>query len=200
MNFSQLYDEVLLIVKRPDLSTRIESAIKAATLKMHHSDFFYKDLVEVPIIFSEVLPLQQFVPSEVLPLFRKAKYIRFWQGSATQGRPGPFLEHIQIEDSLDGYKTMKENVFYMAGQQLQIRTCPAVEHVLFGAYMHPVLAPVASYNSWIAKEYPYAIIYEAARTIFRSIGFSEQANEFAQLAAEVLAEIKISSVDDMPIT
>lgn len=199
MTFPELFSEVLLIVKRPDLTTRIESAIKAATLKMHHSDFYYKDLVEVPVQFTETSILQSFTPSEILPRFRKAKYIRFWQGGVN-GQPGPFLEHIQIENSLDSYNYMKENVFYMAGTQLQIRCSPAVQHILFGCYLHPQVAPIESYDSWVAREYPYAIIYDAARTIFRSIGYSEQANEFAGLASEILSEIKISSVDDMPIT
>lgn len=199
MTFAEIFVEVMLIVKRPDLVERVESAIRAATLKMHHSDFYYKDLVEAPIEFTETKALQSFVPSEVLPRFRKTKYIRFWQGGV-DGRPGPFLDHIQIENSLDSYNYMKENVFYMAGIQLQIRCCPAVQRVLFGCYLHPVVAPVANYESWIAREYPYAIIYEAARTVFRSIGYSEQANEFSGLAAEVLSEIKISSIDDMPLT
>ena len=199
MNFAQLHTEVLAIIKRPDLASRVESAIKAATLKMHQSDFFYKDLVEVPVQFTTPAYIQNFVPSEILPNFRKAKYIRLWQGGV-QGKPGPFLDHIQIENSIDSYNYIKDNVFYMAGTKLQIRTACGLQHVLFGAYVHPIVTPIESYSSWIAEEYPYAIIYEAVRTMFRSIGFSEQANEFAQLAAEVLSEIKLSSIDDMPVT
>lgn len=199
MNFAEIYNEVLGIVKRPDLQERIESAIRAATLKMHQSDFYYKDMIEVPIQFETEQCLQQFIPTDVLPQFRKAKYIRFWCGDVN-GAPGPFLEPIQIENSMDSYKYFRENVFYMAGANLQIRCNPAVKRVLFGAYVHPTIVPSTAYKSWIADEYPYAIIYEAARTVFRSIGFSEQANEHAQLAAEVLSEIRLSSVDDVPLT
>lgn len=199
MTFAQLVAEVLLIVKRPDLQSRIESAVRAATLKMHQADFFYKDLVEVPVQFDLARILQQFLPTEVVPNFRKAKYVRVWFGD-TDGTYGPFLDPIQIENSLDIYKCSKDNVFYMAGQLLQIRAVPAVYRVLFGAYKHPVVTPAESYSSWIADEYPYAIIYEAARTIFRSISFNEQANEYSQLAGEVLAEIRMSCVDDIPIT
>lgn len=199
MTFAQLVAEVLLIVKRPDLQTRIEGAVRAATLKMHHSDFFYKDIVEVPVQFDLARVLQQFLPTEVVPNFRKVKYIRVWQGDAL-GSYGPFLEPIQIENSVDIYKCSKSNVFYMAGQMLQIRAVPEVYRVLFGAYKHPTVTPAESYSSWIAEEYPYAIIYEAARTIFRSISFNEQASEYSQLAAEVLSEIKLSSVDDVPVT
>lgn len=199
MNFSELVSEVLLIVKRPDLQPRIESAVRAATLKMHQSDFFYPDLVEVPVQFTNADTLQNFLPTDIVPNFRKVKYIRMWQGDV-DGSPGRFLTPIQIENSLDGYGYMKENVFYMAGQLLQLRATDPIKRVLFGCYVHPIVTPVASYKSWIADNYPYAIIYEAARTVFRSISYQEQANEYAGLTAEILREIQISSVDDIPVT
>lgn len=199
MTFAEILAEVIGITKRPDLQDRTMSAIRAATLKMHQSDFFYKDLVEVPVQFTEAAYIQNFLPTDILPYFRKAKYIRFWQGDV-DGQPGPFLTPIQVENSNDSYGYIKTDVFYMAGQLLQIRTCDPCYRVLFGAYVNPVIAPIESYSSWIANEYPYAIIYEAVRTIFRSIGFTEQANEYAGLAGEVLAEIKLSCIDDIPVT
>lgn len=199
MTFAEILAEVLGITKRPDLQDRAISAIKAATLKLHQADFFYKDLVEVPVQFEKAQFLQNFLPTDVIPQFRKAKYIRFWQGDV-DGQPGPFLTPIQIENSNDLYGYIKTDVFYMAGQLLQIRTCEPCYRILFGAYKHPVITPADQYNSWIAVEYPYAIIYEAVRTIFRSIGFSEQANEYAGLAGEVLAEIKLACIDDIPVT
>lgn len=199
MNFSELYSEVLNIVKRPDLTDRINSAIRAATLKVHHSDFYYKDLVEKPVQFDEARFLQSFIPSSILPRYRKAKYIRFWRGDIN-GSPGKFFEPIQIENSMDSYDYIKTDVFYMAGQALQMRSSEACQRVLFGAYLHPLISPSTEYQSWIADEYPYAIIYEAARTIFRSIGFQEQAAEYDRLGLEVLSEIKLSCVDDLPLT
>ncbi|MNT03697.1 hypothetical protein D3C72_1382440 [compost metagenome] len=190
---------MLVIVKRPDLTDRVESQVRASTLKMHHSDFYYRDLVEVSVEFSEELFIQNFIPTEVVPKFRKVKYIRIWRGNA-DGMPGQFLTPIQIENSNDAYGYIKENVFYMAGQMLQVRTSTALKRILFGAYVHPTITPDNAYTSWIADEYPFAIIYEAARAIFRSIGFQEQANEYAQLAGEVLGEIKLSCVDDVPLT
>lgn len=199
MNFAELVAEVLVIVKRPDLQTRIEQSVRAATLKMHQSDFFYKDLYETAVQFERADVIQNFLPTEIYPNFRKVKYIRYWAGGI-DGAPLQFLTPIQIENALDAYKQIKDNVYYMAGQLLQVRTCPAVERVLFGAYLHPIITPAESYKSWIADEYPYAIIYEAARAIFRSIGFQEQAGEYATLMSEVLTEIKLSSVDDVPLT
>jgi hypothetical protein len=76
----------------------------------------------------------------------------------------------------------------------------ATYRVLFGCYLHPTLTPANLYNSWIAEEMPWAIIYEASRVLFKSIAFTEQANEFAQLVAEQVGELKLSYVDDIPVT
>lgn len=199
MNFQELYDEVITITKRPDLVARTEQAIRAATLKAHNSDFYYKDLIEVPVQFLNLFYLQSFVPTEIVPNFRKIKYIRLWAGDINGG-PSKFLTPIQIENSIDGYGCIKNDVFYMAGQLLQIRGALPLDKVLFGCYQNPIITPANLYSSWIAVEMPYVIVYEAARTIFKSISFTEQANEYSQLVGEQFQELKLSYVDDVPLT
>lgn len=199
MNFTELVNEVSIIVKRPDLVDRIQGAVRAATEKMHSLDFWYRDLVEVPVQFDREFYIQNFDPRQVIPRFRKAKYIRIWRGDITGG-PAEFLDPIQIEEAIDAYGYTKTNVFYMAGQLLQIRTTCSVLRVLFGAYKFPVTSPIESYESWIADDYPWAIVYEAARAIYRSISMDEAASQYERLTAEVVAEIKRSCIDDVPFT
>lgn len=199
MNFNEIVQEVITVTRRPDLTERIESAVKSATLKAHHSDFFYKDLYEQSVEFGQEYYIQNFLPTDIFPAFRKAKYIRFWHGDV-DGYPGHFLEPIQIENSIDDYGCIKADVFYMAGQLLQIRTSAPIKRCLFGAYLHPVITPVNAYCSWIANEYPWAIIYEAARVVFRGIGKDQEAAEMARLVAEEYQVLKLSNVDDVPLT
>lgn len=200
MNFTELCDEVKLLTRRPDLTERVESAVRAATLKAHHSDFYYKDIYEQSVEFAAELYIQNFQPTDIFPLFRKAKYIRLWSGDETTGYAGAFLKPIQIENALDGYNCIKTDVFYQAGQLLQIRgTCPILR-VLFGAYLHPTITPSAAYCSWIADEMPFAIIYEAARVIFKSIGNDRETAEMNTLAAEQYTLLRMSYIDDTPVT
>lgn len=199
MNFNELVAEVMLLTRRQDLQARTEQAVRAATLKAHHSDFFYKDLYEQSVEFGQEYYIQNFLPTDIFPNFRKVKYVRFWHGGV-DGAPGAFLEPIQIENSLDAYECIKTNVFYMAGQLLQIRTSAPIKRCLFGAYLHPQITPVNAYCSWIANEYPYAIIYEAARQIFKSIGLDAQTSEMTSLVAEAYLSLKMSNVDDVPLT
>lgn len=201
MTFDELVAEVITLTRRPDLVERTQQAVRAATLKAHHRDFFYKDLKEESIEFGQEFYIQNFLPTDIFPNFRKAKYIRFWIGDELpNGRPGPFMTPIGIENSIDLYNYDKTNVFYMAGELLQIRTCAPIKRCLFGAYLHPIITPVNKYCSWIAKEYPFAIIYEAARVIFKSIGMDQQTGEMTQLTAEEYRNLMISNVDEPPTT
>ena len=199
MTFAELVAEVVSITKRPDLIERIKANVRAATLKAHHSDFYYKDLFEVPVQFTEIFILQSFVPTDVSPRFRKAKYVRRWLGGA-DGHFGNFFTPIQIENSIDNYGCTKNEVYYMAGQALQMRGAMPIDKILFGCYQHPVVTPETAYDSWIATEMPYVIIYEAARVTFKSYSFTEAANEYSQLVAEQFSELKLSYVDDVPLT
>lgn len=200
MTFAEIVAEVALLTRRPDLTDRIESAVKAATLKAHQSDFFYKDLYEQSVQFVNPAYIQNFLPTDIFPLFRKAKYIRVWNGDDLTGYPGPFFQFIQVENSLDAYNNIKTNVFYQASQLLQCRGDLPIDKILFGAYVHPTITPAAAYCSWIATEMPWVIIYEACRVIFKSIGRDQEAAEMDRLTAEQYSLLKMSYIDDAPIT
>lgn len=199
MNFNELITEVKNLTRRPDLDERIQSAVRAATLKVHHRDFFYKDLYEQSVEFGVEYQIQNFQPTDIFPNFRKAKYIRLWVGDV-DGYAGKFLTPIHIENSVDAYNLDKVDVFYMAGQLLQIRTAAPIKRVLFGAYLHPTITPASAYCSWIANEYPFAIIYEAARSVFKSIGKDNESAEMNRLALEEAQILLISGVDEPPLT
>jgi hypothetical protein len=198
MTFEEMVAEVISLTRRPDLEAKIESAVKAATLKAHQSDYFFNDLTEVAIEFDQPRFIQNFRPRDVLPRYRHAKYIRIWRGGASSdARAFEFLEHIHVENAIDGYGYNKLNVFYFAGELLQMRVRQPVEHVLFGAYQHPNIT-TENFNSWIAEDYPYTIVYEAARSIFLSTSFQEQAAQMRTLVQEEYGILKLSNVDTPP--
>ena len=53
------------------------------------------------------------------------------------------------------------------------------------------------YSSWIAREFPYAVVYEAASEVFRATGRSEEAAEYRRLAAEQRQLILISNIQQV---
>ena len=196
MNFSDLVEEVKTITARPDLQSKAESAVSAATLKAHNSGFYYNDLVELAVQFDEPRRIQTFDPTDVSSYYRRVKYMRIWDGDV-DGEAREFLEHINTEAALDTYGYLRLNVFYMAGKFLQIRTYAELDKILFGFYRYPDITS-GGFSSWIADEMPWAIIWEAARTIFNQIGYQEQASQMQALVREQYSQLAFQAADVVP--
>lgn len=200
MNYNELVSEVLSIVKRPDQMPRIESAVRAATLKAHRQDYFFRDLKESGVTFTDAEYIQNFLPTQIFGArFRKIKYIRLWNYDISDaehyGRAGVFLDAIDIENAIDQYGYTKHNVYYMAGELVQIRCASALSHCIVGAYVNPLVATPETFDSWIAEQQPYAIVYEAARQLFNQIGKASDASTMTTAVAEEFAQLKLDSVN-----
>lgn len=191
MTFNELLAEVYLLTNRPDLTGITTSAVRSATLSLHSLDYYYRDLVEVGLVFTTPEYLQQIDYRVVLPSFRSLKYIRRTDSQGTA--LGDLFDVIVPEQVLDQYKYTKTNVCYVAGQIIQIRSSCPVQYILLGYYAHPNVNS-ATYSSWIAVDHPWAIVYKAAETVFKTIGDTEQFAAYTRLAAEKQAEIAISNI------
>lgn len=183
--FTSLINDVYTITKRSDLVAETSVAVRAATLKLHQMDFFPRDLSESKVNFSVADYYQTLAYATLFPQFRALSYLRKYEG----GAPTDTLAIIQPTDILDSYGISKENVAYMAGSVIQIRSHTQVGTVLIGYYKNPITAP-DTYDSWIGTNHPFAVINEAAATVFKMIGFDEQASTYRQLAAETALQVK----------
>jgi hypothetical protein len=186
-SLAALQAEVYKLTNRPDLINETEVAVKAATLKAHQSDFYSKDLFESGVIFDSAEYLQSLDYKALVPQYRALKYIR---KSDVSGLEGAFLEVISTEQVLDGYGVTREDVVYLGGLYLQIRSSTELQYILFGCYENPVIT-ASAFSSWIADEHPYAVIFDAVATVFKTIGFDEQAAIYKQMVAEQYAELKM---------
>jgi len=189
--FAEIVSEVKVITNRPDLDSEIKSAVKAATLKCHHTDYYPKDLFETGISWASPGFLQSLEYRTVIPRYRAFKFLRKYD--AIGNTPGTFFTLLTPEQIFDSYGIHRENVCYLAGEMLEIRSNTADTYMLFGCYLHPIITEI-DYSSWIANEYPYAIIYEAARTLFKQIGFNEQSAQMTQLVQEQFSELRNSNI------
>jgi hypothetical protein len=191
MTFTELCNEVYTLTNRPDLIAETKVAVKAATLKMHQSDYYYKDLYEFGVSFPTSEYVQSLEYKFVLPNWRALKYIRKTDvvGSDTDS----FLTVLTPEETVDSYGMNKNDICYVAGQVIQIRSSTQLQYIFVGCYTNPTLVE-ASYNSWIASDHPYAIVYDAVATIFKMTGFDEQATLMRQLVAEQIAELRLSNI------
>lgn len=191
MNFSELCAEVYTITGRPDRVAETESAVKAATLKAHQSDFYYKDLFESGIAFDSASFVQNLDYRSLLPRWRALKYLRKYD--ATSGTPGKELDLIVPENVLDGYSVQRQDICYVAGAYVQINSATQEQYYLLGCYLNPDITKTG-YTSWVALDHPYAIVFDAAATVFKAIGKDEETANYRQLVAEQIALLRGSNI------
>lgn len=190
MTLTELQDEVYLITNRPDLADRTLSAIRAVTLKLHQLDFFYKDLFETGVAFSVPSYLQQIEYRAILPRYRALKYIR--KSDASSSDTGAFLRLIVPEEVIDSYGQNHTDVCYVTGANIQIKSSTELQYVFLGVYLNPDIT-AAGFNSWLAVDHPYAIIYNAAAQIFKGIGKTEEFAAYTMLAREEQQAVIVSN-------
>jgi len=86
-SLSSLISDVYILTNRPDLVAETELAVKKATLKLHHVDFFKKDLFETGITWNPVAYIQSLEYKNIHPRWRKLDYLRKYEDSI----PGTFF-------------------------------------------------------------------------------------------------------------
>jgi hypothetical protein len=181
--FAELVSDVYTLTNRPDLVAETKLAVKAATLKAHQSDFYPKDLFETGITWSEPAYIQSIDYRALVPRWRAFKYLRKY----SNGMPGDFIKMLTPEQVLDSYGYQKADICYIAGEMLEIRSSTEDAYMIIACYVNPN-TDENNFSSWIALDHPYAISYEAARSIFKQIGFDEQASSIRQ---EVMEQYQI---------
>lgn len=194
MTFDELVEEVFILTNRRDLIADTNSAVKQATLKAHKTDFYSKDIFETGIQFPTLAFRQSLDYVSFASNFRTFKYMR--RAEDENDDIGTFIEIITIEETLDSYSNNRTDIAYVAGRVLEIRASVEFQFGLFGFYVLPIVREGA-YNSWVAEQFPFAIIYEAVRVIFRVIGNLEESNAVSQLVLEEYRELTISALTDV---
>jgi hypothetical protein len=191
MTYDELVSAVYTITGRPDRVGETSLAIYDATLKAHQSDFYYKDLFETGIIFDTIDYFQQIDYRSLFPTYRAIKYIRIYDN--VNLAPGNFLTLVPTEKVVDGYLIQRQDIYYVAGAEINIYFCQPQQTIIAGVWLNPV-AVQQNYSSWVALDHPFAIIYSAAATVFKAIGKDEEAAAYKTLVAEQYALLATSNI------
>lgn len=192
-DFNSIVADVYSLTNRADLVGETAIAVKSATLKLHASENFFKDLFEVPIQFDVPGYLQQFTYRTIAPKYRALKYIR--KLDSTGMTPLGFYNIITPEQIFDSYHIERLDVAYVAGDVINIKSSTSDTYALFGCYVYPTVDTPETYSSWIAIENPYAIVYEAAKAIATMLKNDIMASSFAETAAIFRAELIGSNIE-----
>ena len=190
MTLTELQQEVYTITNRPTLVAETLLAVRQATLALHQMDYWWKDLQETGISFTTSSYRQELDFRSILPLFRSLKYLR---KSDSTGAAGAFFDVVQPESVLDSYGADRTNVCYAAGTSIEIKSSTEFQYAILGYYANPNIT-VAAYNSWIALDHPYAIVFKAAEIVFKVIGKSEEFAAYKLLRDEEMQRLTVSNV------
>lgn len=196
MTYTELVEAVYSLTNRPEMVGETALAVQSATLKAHQSDFYTRDSVEKLLVLAEDSYIAQ-VDLSVLVRYRAMRWLRKWDPAGfdpnTQlqtGTAGEFIEPIEPEMVIDSYGYTKANRWYVAGNFLNIRSNTSIRQVLMSYYQAPKVAPVAQYSSWVADTVPFAIIFDAASTIFQLLGQNDQSRKYDTFVLEQLMMVR----------
>jgi hypothetical protein len=191
MTLTELRQAVYDLTNRPDLVSQTLLQIQKATLKCHHSDFYYKDLRESGLEFISEAYFQELDYKTLFPLWRALKYLRKYDAVALT--PGRFFSVIESDNILDSYSLERSDICYAAGSVIQIKSSTSFQYGIVGYYTEPNITE-SSYESWIALDHPFAIITEAAAVIFRTIGKTDENARYAEMAIDEINTLKLSNI------
>ena len=197
MTLTELITEVYGITNRPDRIQETLSGVRSATMKVHRLDYFPKDIYETGINFPTSDYTQQIDYRAIIPRFRAMKYLREFDATAfpSPGLAGKFFQMVAPETILDDYFAERKDIWYLAGDVIQVRSCTQFQYALLGCYLNPIVGITdETFSSWIATEFPWAIIHNAASHVFRAIGNAAESQAQMQLASMEMTELTNSNV------
>lgn len=190
MTLTELQQEVYTLTNRPDLVAETLLAVRQSTLALHQSDFFFRDIEETGISFTSSAYTQELEYRPIIPLFRSLKYLR---KANADGTVGAFFTVVQPESILDSYGVDRTDVCYAAGASIEIKSSTQFQYAVLGYYANPNIT-VSGYNSWIALDHPYAIVFEAAEKVFKMIGKTEEFAAYKLLRDEEKQRLMMTNI------
>lgn len=207
--------DVYVYTNRPDLVTETEVAIRKAIKKFHGADTFKRDLVVQRMDMTALTPTDpgQYrwsIPLADFPRYRRFDCVRYPAGQYPQHNQAfaPLIDsaagftnnreftEVNANNIYDGYGYERPSYFMVTGNSVTVKSSWYVDKLDFLYYNWPEipLAPTDLLTSWIASEYPEAIVEEASASVFKMIGKDDEHQRFQALFAENLAILRAASI------
>lgn len=200
MTFAEIVDAVILDTLRPDMGLvasggdgRIPLSVQASLTYLHGLETWYKDIQQVELVF-DAAGYIQVMDTSALPRFRNLNYLRKWDPSINTYQSGSpsilpplynsygavnpnqslaFFKIIDPKNILDSYDSEKLDVAYQAGIGIYLKSSSSFQFVKCGYYQFPNLDYSDNerlFDSWIARDFPYAAIALAVSRVFQIVG------------------------------
>lgn len=190
--FAQMQSLVIAQTRRPEITDVTDAAIKSATLRAHHADFFPRDLNIGTLSYTANGSIF-YDFSNVSSSLSRLRSIKSVQSvDSITFAPVEALEYRDSDDIYDSDGNRRGSVYTLIGDTLRIYPVSATGATEVHYYKNPDVAS-GTYASWIADIYAEELAMWAAAIVFARTGFAEMANQFNRDHIIPFKELLISS-------
>ena len=202
MNLNELIEAVYTETGRPDMVSETTQYVTASIMKMHLRGRYLKDIQAAKISFDNTGHIQT-LDTSTLTGYRQMIYLMpsdvnqtittdlipgcipqdnrlppLWWYFADDN-PGGLIEIVEAADIFDVQGFRKQNIAYQAGSTLYIKTQRSIQYLQAAWLRYPVISSDPDvFDSWIARELPYTIIFDAAAATFVKLGQQDQSRSY----------------------
>lgn len=191
--FADMTALVYGITKRPELIALTEAAVRTATLRAHHSDFFPRDRSSMTLTYTPAASGSFNDLTGVYtqaPLFRAPEFLQSEDSTSFVATEN--LEWVSsFKNFYDDLNQVKMSVFTFIGETLKASFASATGRARLFYYKNPTVTS-AGYSSWIADLHPDEVAQWAAGIVWARTGNQEMANQ-AQEATTMFKADLVSS-------
>lgn len=160
MNFTEVVNEVLNIVKRPDKILDIRREINAAVNFFSSDTDFKRDVAEV-LLAIDALAYSQNLPFTSFTRFKKIQFMK-------RGGTRKYLSILDAKEITSNACALDK--YYIAGTGIRINMATLTANLDIGYYQFPPTLTDAAGTFWMLDVAPYMVIDKVAGVIFRNIG------------------------------
>lgn len=191
--FADLEALVVGQTRRPEVTAITQAAIRTATLRAHHTDFFNRDLATGTLLYTPSSAASFYDFADVSSTLARMRAFQLLQSVDTiTSVPSENLGYRELEDLYDSDNVLRTSTYTMIGDTLRVYPVSATGKLNVYFYKNPVTTEL-NFSSWIANEYPDELAMWAAAIVFARTGFAEMANDFQRTHVAPFKELLISS-------
>ena len=190
--FAELESLVVEQTRRPEIPAVTKAAIRTATMRAHHTDFFSRDVAIGSLTYVPDSATFRDFPN-LSSLLTRLRSIKTLQGlESASMAPVEAFEFREVDDVYDADGNRRPSIYNMIGDTLRIypQTQTGLLQVFY--YQSPNTVD-ATYSSWIADTYPDELAAWASAIVFARTGFAEMAQEFQKNHIAPFKEMLIAS-------
>ena len=191
--FAEMEALVIGQTRRPEVSAITQAAIRTATLRAHHTDFFNKDLATSLLSYTPSASAIYYDLPDISTTLPRLRAMQLLQSvDTTYYQPTEELEYREVQDLYDKDNTLRKSMYTLIGDTLRVYPQSVTGSMSAYFYQNPNVAS-DTYSSWIANNHADELAMWAAAIVFARTGFADMAADFQKNHITPFKELLLSS-------